>query len=1339
VPGRSDVPGRSSRPDISGLFFGSSLLNTENKHLDDGRGGARRGPADRRCAGRYVGRAAGIVAGLVVLAGAAVLVATTVLLPDLAARKQDVEDFLSRKAHVQVEVGSLAPHWDFLHPGLLARDVRVRGAGAAVPAIGFDEVRVSAAWWPLLRRKLELHRLVVVGPRLSFERLADGTLRVRGLDAFEGASPAEQEAAVRAIFRVRDIAIEDGEFRWHDQRAAEPPLALTGVHLRLRNRGERHRFEIGAHFPDRLCRDCEVSGDLRGNPFGEERSWRGKLAARANQIDLDHLPRVIREVLPEGFRGRLGLNATSEWRDGRPVRFEGKVNVNNLFLPLPGLAPIEGREAETFVRWKAWDEFRRWRLELNDLKIGISHAAWNAGKLKLIREPENTALSVDHVRLDDLATLAGRYPAAHASMPAIQALSPGGQLDDVAISFAGPLDTPQAWSLHATLRDLTWHPWKRIPGAEKVSGTIRMDEQGGEVSLLTGRGLLDMPKVFAAPVEYRRLTGQASWQRTPAAWEIRFENVSALTPDGRAWGSGSIEVPHAAPSAPILRLRAGVSDANGTHAARYYPLILSPGLRGWLANAIKAAKVTRAQVIFDGPVRAFPFRRGEGEFEVSFHVRDGVFEYLRKWPLLEGIETDVTFRNHALAISASRAQIRGLSVGPVAVTIPDLGAHEATVVQIGGQARGTFEALLTALSSADLGRHAKQLTPGMRGTGNGELTLGIAFPAGDPAALRLNATYRLTNGGLRDAARHLDVQAINGSLDFSEIGPIGGELTGRALGGNFRIQFQPPAIAEPAARGRVVASGTATTAGIAPWLGGFDKFLHGSIPWQLTMTPGDSGFELSLDADLARVQFDLPPPLAKPANESMRLRLAMTSPTPDTRDTSVSAGTALSAVVRHVRSAGGPFEWERAHVALGESATMPDAAGMRFSVRAAALDVAPWKRLRKDAAEPTAAGSGELMPRYLTQVGAHIGKLQYGRAQLGQFDLDIGRQGPNWAGRISGDVATGAVEIRGGERQPAIVARLDRLAIPAATEEKPAAEVPDQGASSPADMPAINLSSPKFIWRERPIGGIEIAAKPAGNTLQIESLRISNPKYSIDTRGEWSADAGPGHTRFITKIAASDLGAFLDAMGYPGRVLGGQLDIDSEWNWPGAPADFALAQVGGRLDLRAKAGKLPAIGTGAGRLLGTLDLRSLPRYLALDFSSIFGKGFAFDSIVATAAIANGNAQLQSAVMKGPPADVVLHGRIGLSARDYGLEMQITPRIGEAPTIAGALLGGPVGAAAVFVTKGILRKPIEAGTRLTYDVTGTWDNPVVARRNNGGGLNLDANPPPNATSSPATQN
>lgn len=1274
--------------------------------------------------GRRLSLTAGILAGLFVLACVAALVATTIFLPDLAARKHDVEDFLSRKARLQVEVGTLAPHWDFLHPGLLARDVRIRGAGAAVPAIGFDEVRVSASWWPLLRRKLDVHRLVVVGPRLGFERLVDGTLRVRGLDTAEGASPEEQEAAVRAIFRTRDVAVEDGEFLWLDRRAGEPPLALSGVHLRLRNSGERHRFEIGARFPDRLCRSCEVSGDLRGNPFGEDGTWKGKLAARADDLDLERLPRVIREFLPEGFRGRLDLNASSDWLDRRPVRFEGRIHVTDLFLPLPGLAPIEGREAEAVARWKSWDELRRWRLELKDLRIGIAGPAWNAGKLKLIREPEKIALTVDHLRLDDLATLASRFPAAHAKMPAIQALDPSGQLDAVAIALAGPADAPRAWSVRATPRDLSWRPWKRIPGAENVRGTIRFDEQGGEASLTTGRGLLDMPKVLAAPIEYRQLTGRAAWKRTPVSWDIRFDNISVLSPDGRAWGSGSLEMPHAAASTPTLRLRADVTDANGAHAPRYYPLILSPSLRAWLARAIKTAKVTRARVIFDGPLRAFPFRHGEGEFEVSFHVRDGVFEYLQKWPLLEDIETDVTFRNHAMAISASRARIRGLSVGPVAVTIPDLGAHEATIVQIGGQAQGSFDALLTALKSANLGGNAKYLTAGTHGTGNGELTLGIAFPTHDPGALRLNGTYKIANGSLSDAGRHLDVQALDGSVDFSEIGPVGGALTGRALGGDFRAQFEPSALADSHARGgRVSARGTATTAGIAPWLAGLDDYLRGTIPWQLTMTPSDARLELALDADLGQVESSFPAPLAKPAGEPLRLNLMMTSTSPDARDSAILVGEKLSAALRHVRGTGGTFSWERGHVALGESAVMPDSAGMRFSVRAPALDVAPWARLRKVHAKPAASATAELLPRFLSRVGVRIGKLSYGGAQLGQFDLDIGRQGADWAGRLSGDIATGAMEIRSGEKQPVIVARLDRLAIPASAAKEPAAPAAsgDPAASRPADMPALALSSPSFSWRGRPIGAIEIAAKPVASTWQIETLRISDPRFTIDTRGEWSAGTEPDRTRFVTKISASDFGAFLDAMGYPGRVHGGYINIDSEWNWPGSPADFSLARLGGRLNLKAKNGKLPAIGTGAGRVFGLFDFRSLPRYLALDFSSIFGKGFAFDSITGAASVANGNALLQAATMKGPAADVVLNGRIGLVARDYGLEMHVTPRIGEAPTIAGALLGGPVGAAAVFVTKGILRKPIEAGTRLSYDVTGTWDNPVVARRHDAGAI------------------
>ena len=57
-------------------------------------------------------------------------------------------------------------------------------------------------------------------------------------------------------------------------------------------------------------------------------------------------------------------------------------------------------------------------------------------------------------------------------------------------------------------------------------------------------------------------------------------------------------------------------------------------------------------------------------------------------------------------------------------------------------------------------------------------------------------------------------------------------------------------------------------------------------------------------------------------------------------------------------------------------------------------------------------------------------------------------------------------------------------------------------------------------------------------------------------------------------------------------------------------------------------------------------------------------------------------------------------------------IEVKPRTGNLLTVAGALAGGPVGAAVGAFANAVLKKPLSEVGAKTYRVTGPWDNPKV---------------------------
>ena len=102
----------------------------------------------------------------------------------------------------------------------------------------------------------------------------------------------------------------------------------------------------------------------------------------------------------------------------------------------------------------------------------------------------------------------------------------------------------------------------------------------------------------------------------------------------------------------------------------------------------------------------------------------------------------------------------------------------------------------------------------------------------------------------------------------------------------------------------------------------------------------------------------------------------------------------------------------------------------------------------------------------------------------------------------------------------------------------------------------------------------------------------------------------------------------------------------------------------------------------------------------------------FDQISGAITFKRGQAYTDRLIMDAPAAQMQMQGRIGLQARDYDQQITVTPRLGGALPLAGALAGGPAVGAAVFLAERLLQKGIENITRYRYTLKGSWDNPVL---------------------------
>jgi uncharacterized protein YhdP len=195
-------------------------------------------------------------------------------------------------------------------------------------------------------------------------------------------------------------------------------------------------------------------------------------------------------------------------------------------------------------------------------------------------------------------------------------------------------------------------------------------------------------------------------------------------------------------------------------------------------------------------------------------------------------------------------------------------------------------------------------------------------------------------------------------------------------------------------------------------------------------------------------------------------------------------------------------------------------------------------------------------------------------------------------------------------------------------------------------------------------------------------------------------------------LDVSNVGAFLARLGYAGTVRGGTAKMQGKLGWVGSPQSIDYPTLTGNISLSATKGQFLKAEPGIAKLLGILSLQS---WITLDFRDLFGEGFVFETLACTAQISKGVMTTGDFAMKGKAAQVSMGGAIDLAGETQNLRVRVVPSVGDSvSSVAGLILANPVAGLGAMVAQRILKDPLGRIFAYEYAVTGTWNEPKVAR-------------------------
>ena len=1228
-------------------------------------------------------------------------------LPNVDRYRADIVASLEKSSGMKVQVRALSGGWGGLRPVISLQGLEIADRRGKA-AFRLERAEVTLSWWSLFAGQVLFHDVDFHRPALELRRGADGLIYLAD-KPINAAGPDDDGTFTEWLLAQPRLGIHDATLTWRDDFGGAPEVRLTGVEIGVEKRHGRHRASLTAVPPPELAGRIDLRADVVLVRKGTRWGAKGEAYAESLNADLARL----RTHLPVPETLRSGVGSLRVWIKFSPEGVSevvADVRMRDARAQLAADAlPLELASLDARATYQVNPKGFTFATEGLSFRLASGMAA-QPGDFSLSRTLEPGQVPRMEVRANSIdlkiaATLVDYFPVPREVKGQVLRFAPRGRIADAAVAWSD--EGARAYSVKGRFEDLAVNAVDNFPGVSGLSGSIEGTEAGGTVQFAGTNSAFDLRQFFRAPLALARVEARAKWRHVGQALEVAIEDARFANADveGRISGTWS-SLPEAREKSPgFVDLKGSLSRASPGRVANYLPNRIAE-TRAWLERSLQGGEMTRATFELKGDLHEFPFGNGSrGHFVFEGDIRNARLNYHPDWPSIDAIDGTFRFNNRRIEIAASSAAIFASRMKASTAVIEDLLARPP-LLTLDSDIDTSGADSVRFLRESPLVSGPGAFTRAVAIEGPARLKLHLEYPLGGMEPVRVAGDYVFT-GATASVARTLQLRDIRGRLSFTERGVRAPELAGTMFGKPATLAMS----SEPDGRVLTEIEGAIDV----PTLGAYvpqpiNARLSGAAAWKARVLSGPKGTDVTITSDLKGLASTLPEPLAKAAGDARPLEIQIQGV-----GTEGELATARLAQGVHWRSRrfapGGAERWQ---VALKTGAPVAHEVardGLWLYGEVAAFDVDAWlavfaQEKRADALKP---GDELAQGLELRGIDLRMGRVRYLGREFAQMSAALERNGAQWNGNLEGPLVAGAVQWTP-EGKGRVIARLSRLSIPEAKATPPSAPQP----SGEPDLPVLDVIADHFDFRGKALGRLELKAQHAGDEWRIDHLDIATEHSKFRSSGGWRRTGAGSITSLAVKLESENLNALMTQFGYGDYLKRGTGSLEGTIVWPGFPYEFSPAILSGGFKVEAKRGQFAKLDPGAGKLLGLLSLQSLPRRAMFDFRDVFSDGFAYDAIEGNVKIARGILLTEDFQISGPSAFVSLSGEASLPQETQNLTLRVVPEVGEGMALAATLLGTPVLGLSTLLVSKLLKNPFGKAVAYEYQVTGSWDNPIVTR-------------------------
>ncbi|QSA97088.1 YhdP family protein [Methylococcus sp. EFPC2] len=1246
-----------------------------------------------------------VLLSLLVASALALSVIRFWLIPQAAAYRVTLASEIAKQLGAPVEIGTLAADMRGFEPVIVLKGFSLLDPTSGGPALSFERlcVRLDLPRTVLSGRPV-WRSLSLEGARVVVRRDAEGRFGLLGV-AGSGGRPAW-------LMALGQIELRDIELGWRDERTGDATRWLGRADFMLENEDGRHGVNITLDLPVDLGGRVVLAGEWQGLPERlDELDGRFYVAAQGLR------PGAIEVPVDFPWRVRGGSVDFALWgevRDGQPSQIAGRLTALKAALAHHAAEPAEehslvlNRLQGDFL-WQAtksgWQaDFKGVRLALFDqpvapVDLALAYESTGTGSEPVLRA------AATRVSLDDLRVLLDALPLLNEESRArVRALALQGELSDVRLAYTSRTE----WALCTRFDQFGAKALDGLPGGRGLSGSLCGNDRHGRLRLALRDSELGFRTLWPKDLHLSTLDGELGWRQDDEAWSLNGEVSKASAPGLNLAGRFLLVLPKDGNRSPFLSVRAGLRDVHAAAIRDYLPVAVMPRLSAnWLTEAFEAGRVPRADFLFHGYLRDFPFANGEGVLQAQVQAEGMELDFNPEWPHLYDVHGLIAFRSRGMVIEADAGRIGDAQIRSAHAEVGDLVREDWLAIT--GEVETTVPQAMQFLSRTPLRRIPEHLLKAANPAGTTAISLNLQVPISEGMSeVRVDGRARLTDAALELPALGLTLSHIQGDLGFRNEGLAAQGIRAQMLDEPVDITVeQSPGDILIGANGRV---GIKSLTKTFPALGG--RRIAGQAAYRLelaipeTMDASSRPFRMHLASDLNGLSLELPAPLGKIERSKRDFQLDLLFQQAGRSSLQVAYGSELKARFALADTAQG-LQVTGGELAVGAPLSPPGGTtGLRLHFDLPELNLAAWATaLDGGQTDKTAA-----FPLAPDVVDISIDRCTWDEKELGHLDLRGSRSDDTWRGTLDTLYGKGRFELNVPEfSPPKLTLDLDTLKWPKLAQ--PIA--PDDGGDvDPSRLPALKLRSKQTLWQGSALGVLDLEAERWTQGLNIRHLTLGSSNHQLKLKGRWmKAETGP-ETSLDGSLDVKDMGRFVEELGYGREIRDTESHLRFNLNWPGGPQRFSAARVAGHIDMKLGKGGLLQVEPGLGRVIGMLNLSTLSRRLRLDFSDMFGKGLAYDSVAGRFTLGGGQARTESFLIEAAAANIFVSGRAGLVDKDLDMQIAVVPHTSVALPIAGTLAGGPAVGAAVLLAQRLVGDEVDAITASHYEVSGPWNSPRV---------------------------